>query len=37
MKATNKPNKGAESHNPGHGWFMGLCPRSSVISSTLQT
>jgi len=22
MKATNKPNKGAESHNPGHGWFM---------------
>lgn len=22
MKATNRPNKGAESHNPGHGWFM---------------
>ncbi len=22
MKATNKANKGAESHNPGRGWFM---------------
>jgi hypothetical protein len=22
MKATNNPAKGAESHNPGHGWFM---------------
>ncbi len=22
MKATNNPSKGAESHNPGHGWFM---------------
>lgn len=22
IKATKKPNKGAESHNPGHGWFL---------------
>lgn len=22
MKATNQPGKGAESHNPGYGWFM---------------
>jgi hypothetical protein len=22
MKATNQPGKGAESHNPGKGWFM---------------
>jgi transcriptional regulator with XRE-family HTH domain len=22
LKATNNPMKGAESHNPGHGWFM---------------